>query len=154
MSASILSTLQILTPLILELYQVGTISVPFLQMGTLRQLVSSRAGIGAQAGWEFMLPTLLPRASLYKPEPCTVLLTSNFLIHPNSPPFGGGLAIPVFFALTYMLVCGGAELSGPKVSALYRGSHTQNGDMLSRNNKKEYLKGGGLKKTFKNNMEF
>lgn len=93
-----------------------------------------------------MLPTILPRASLYKPEPCTVLLMSNFLIHPNSPPFGAGITIPISFALIYLLVCGGAELSGPKVSALYHCSHMQHGDMLSRNEKKEHLRGRGAEK--------
>lgn len=48
--------------------------------------------------------------------------------------------VPIFFALSYMLVRGGAETTGPKVSPLYHCPHMQNGDTLSNNNRKEFSK--------------
>lgn len=64
MSGSILSTLQIINSFIIpELYDVAIISVPFLQMGKLRQLVRAELGLEPRKS-EFMLLTVLPRSSL------------------------------------------------------------------------------------------
>lgn len=110
-------------------------------MGKLRQLVSSRAEIGTQAV-RVHTPTrpsscLSPQA---RPLHCAPYIQFSDLIPPTSPLSGVGITTPIFFALSYTLVTGGAELTSPKVSTLHHCSHMPNRDTFSNNNRKEYLK--------------